>query len=320
MNEQESNSLLVNCQNNLLLLRSVPNGKFQQRSNLSDRKRIKQFSTSSGSRMRRYLRCCRADYSVMLTLTYPFSFPVDGSESKEHLRKFIQELKRANSRDGVVREDRWSLFWFMEFQERGAFHYHIFINRRYDKKFVAELWYRIVGSEDERHLRAGTRIETIRSGRHGTVSYASKYAAKHEQKEIPDFLKNTGRFWGISGDRLAVAAATIVSRETMRARPISTLLNRLKDRLRAGINEDKARIMKKRETGTRIIFMRDQSFIQEINSLCMQIEALNAICSSSKPIYIMPHHEQDYLYAVTGYEEEKVLEMRRRNIGIDDIY
>lgn len=61
------------------------------------------------------------------------------------------------------------------------------------RKWVAETWYRIVGSGDERHLRAGTQVNQIRNY-HGVTVYASKYMSKLVNGDGWD---NPGRFWGI---------------------------------------------------------------------------------------------------------------------------
>jgi hypothetical protein len=152
--------------------------------------------------MRRFLRTCIPEYSVMCTLTYPGEFPRDGRVVKRHLDCFV---KRA-FRYWVEGREPKSCFWFLEFQERGAPHFHLFLNFTIPAVLVSQWWYEIVGSGDERHLLAGTRIEAMRSGRYGTVSYASKYAAKVEQKEVPPNFVNVGRFWGIYGDRRCLAA------------------------------------------------------------------------------------------------------------------
>jgi len=168
-------------------------------------------SARSCARMRRYLRRCESNYSVMLTLTYPFSFPGDGRIAKRHLDSFVKVLFRADTRErkaGLPAREPLSVFWFMEFQARGAPHFHLYLNRRFDKELCARAWYDVVGTEDPRHLAAGTRIELIRSGRWGTVAYAAKYASKLAQKEIPADFTNSGRFWGVYGSR-RVKAATI---------------------------------------------------------------------------------------------------------------
>jgi hypothetical protein len=40
------------------------------------------------------------------------------------------------------------------------------------------------------------------------VSYASKYAGKLEQKQVPEGYTGVGRFWGVSGWRGVVSAGT----------------------------------------------------------------------------------------------------------------
>jgi hypothetical protein len=146
----------------------------------------------------------------MYTLTYPCGFPSNGVEVKKHLKEFLRRLKRTAVTNGFD-QDRYSAFWFLEFQERGAPHFHIFCNYyERNKQWISKQWYEIVGSEDHRHMLAGTRVERIRSGRGGTASYAKKYAQKQEQKIVPNGYDNVGRFWGISGDRSVVSATTFV--------------------------------------------------------------------------------------------------------------
>jgi len=175
---------------------------------------INSFSPGASTRMRRYLRECLPEYKVMVTLTYPGSFPTNGKATKEHLRRFLQEIRREYMRrcdKGDVNGSSHSSFWFLEFQSRGAPHYHIFTTWAPNKEWVAKRWYEIVGSEDERHLRAGTRTEFLRTGRAGTISYAAKYAAKQEQKRVPEFFDNVGRFWGVHGWRAVMSATTFVA-------------------------------------------------------------------------------------------------------------
>jgi len=146
--------------------------------------------------MRRYLRCCDADYHIMGTLTYPAEYPKDGRIVKGHLRAFIERCRRYHEKNG---NNGWSIFWFLEFQERGAPHFHFFTNFEIDKGLLALWWHDIVDSRDSRHLLAGTRIEYLRAGRSGTLGYAAKYAAKSSQKEVPPCFANVGRFWGAVG-------------------------------------------------------------------------------------------------------------------------
>ncbi len=140
--------------------------------------------------------------TTMLTLTYPGEYPTDGLKVKrDHaaMRKWL-------TRRGI------GGLWVLEFQERGAPHFHAFLTGPVDKDEISKQWYRIVGSNDERHLRAGTRIERIRKP-HAVAVYVSKYCAKSQQKEVPVEYQSVGRFWGLFGGLKAkeeiVAVGTI---------------------------------------------------------------------------------------------------------------
>ena len=170
---------------------------------------INKFSERSGSRMRRFLRCSVANYTVFITLTYPSDFPADGPTCKRHLKMFLQRLERWHKNHGGT-DESFSAFWFLEFQQRGAPHFHIFFTRPVPYQIIARDWYEIVGSKDERHLSAGTRIETIRGGRRGICAYAGKYAAKFEQKQVPEGFGCVGRFWGVFGNRKTLAASIFI--------------------------------------------------------------------------------------------------------------
>jgi hypothetical protein len=129
------------------------------------------------------------DLKVMLTLTYPREFPMDGRLVKRHWH---------NMRTWLVRQGIKGA-WFLEFQKRGAPHFHVFLNARVEASQVSQRWYEIVGSEDLNHLLAGTRIEMLRE-QHAASAYAAKYASKVEQKEPPEGFTDVGRFWGTFGD------------------------------------------------------------------------------------------------------------------------
>lgn len=175
-------------------------------STLQERGDVSAFSESSRARMRRFLRETMAQYSVMVTLTYPDDYGTDGSRAKDDLRRFIQELRRNYRKTDV----NWSAFWFLEFQGNGKIHFHILTTHYYDYQWVANAWFKIVGSGSEDHLKAGTRIEKIRASRNGISSYCAKYAAKFEQKNVPENFGWVGRFWGAQGYRDRLSAATFV--------------------------------------------------------------------------------------------------------------
>lgn len=204
----------------------------------SGRTAIREFSVKSAGRIRRYLRTCVCDYTYIGTLTYPQEYPTDGVEFKRHLKNFIQRYKRKV--ESTTREDeQFSFFWFMEFQKRGAVHFHYFTthmpyqyphqipgNDGFDNQdvikqsrlWIANAWYESCGKMDPKHLMAGTQFDRMRTGRGGTIKYATKYALKQKQKVCPENVTNPGRWWGVSGSRATLSASIVVTDRSMRSK------------------------------------------------------------------------------------------------------
>lgn len=202
------------------------------------RERVGEFSASSASRMGRYLRTCVAQYRTLGTLTYTESYGYDGGKAKRDLKVLLQWLKRQSR--GTP---GWSVFWFMEFQRRGAIHFHFFCTDYVHYDALARKWYEICGSDDIRHLNAGTQVKALQSGRAGTVSYAGKYAAKHVQKVVPAEIGWIGRFWGVCGLRETVRASTFVNIECSGLRSVVRRVNQLQDALDTAVFHGKARML-----------------------------------------------------------------------------
>jgi hypothetical protein len=151
------------------------------------RSRIIRFSWRSARRLRHVIRNTEDIWRAFVTLTYSGNFPLNGRETKTHLNAFLQYLRRK----------RVKYVWVLEFQSRGAPHFHIIASGEIPKDEVAERWYRIVGSGDERHLRGGTRVEAIKSKGH-LYGYLYNYIKKLDQKKPPETFEDIGRFWGSS--------------------------------------------------------------------------------------------------------------------------
>lgn len=161
---------------------------------------IRMLSRKSRKRLAFVANNTNVRFVTMVTLTYPKEYPTDGKTVKRHLNAFLTWIRR--------RFDRPSYLWFLEFQKRGAPHVHLLldyplpytVNQRNDIRHdVSRRWYKIVGSGDEKHARAGTRVERIRKP-DGAARYCLKYAYKTEQKWVPPRYQNVGRFWGCSRD------------------------------------------------------------------------------------------------------------------------
>jgi hypothetical protein len=180
---------------------------------------IVKFSNRSRYRLLHMAKNCNADFRSMLTITYPKEFPRDGIQVKRDLDQFKKFLRKTYPNIMGL--------WFLEFQKRGAPHFHFLLDlnlslrgslvrkhrTRLHKSHGSEsyqthpdteeraslAWFRIVGSGDERHLRAGVCWEALES-EEAALRYAAKHAAKPHQKDVPKEFTNVGRFWGKLGD------------------------------------------------------------------------------------------------------------------------
>lgn len=139
---------------------------------------------------------------IFITLTY-IKADIDAKTAKENLFAFIKRLQRRFPHADM------SFVWRMEFQERGAIHFHIIA---FDLPFVpyAEVQ-RIWGEITCQHIPF-TRIEMVFSSKK-VMNYVSKYVAKvNSSSEIggfnlPTYLtayqsmngEQIGRSWGVWG-------------------------------------------------------------------------------------------------------------------------
>jgi hypothetical protein len=146
------------------------------------------FSDQSRRTLNHKIRNLSEGLGVLLTLTYPSEFPMDGRKVKRDWRCMRKWLTR-RGRGGLM---------VVEFQARGAPHLHVYINGRVDKDAVREAWWEIVGSGDADHRKAGTRVEKLRKG-HAMLMYVQKYLTKQKQKEVPAGYESVGRFWSLFG-------------------------------------------------------------------------------------------------------------------------
>ncbi len=181
------------------------------------RGRIREWSGRSRARM--LYRLATIDWDSlggipeMVTLTYPRAFPCDGDTAKGHLQAL---RKRYERQFGKIEGAAWKL----EFQRRGAPHFHLLMYRPVGvgwldwAKWLGQAWYEVVGSGDPRHLAAGVGVDNQTYRRAGKKSNARRiawYFAKHAapglddggskayQNEVPAGFRGPGRFWGVWG-------------------------------------------------------------------------------------------------------------------------
>jgi hypothetical protein len=137
------------------------------------------------------------DSAVFAGITYPEEFPAPEGHGvyKGHMRAFMARSRR--------KYPSVSWFWKLEFQERGAAHFHLIVfglgagdaALSEWEKWSKNAWFEIVGSGDQGefgHKFRGVMSERVRS-RGGVVGYLAAYLEKGDQTRPGDF---TGRYWG----------------------------------------------------------------------------------------------------------------------------
>ncbi len=174
------------------------------------RGRIKEWSAASRSRLKHTLgRLQREELgrAMIVTLTYPKECPApdDHEVYKAHLHRFNMALRR-----------RWPLcsgIWKLEFQARGAAHYHFMLFGLHDEPLEAlrawtrKIWYRIAHNGDKNLGVSCEQVAPVKSTG-GAMGYFAKYLGKGDQTMPGNF---SGRYWGkVNAARLPVALAKAI--------------------------------------------------------------------------------------------------------------
>lgn len=152
------------------------------------------FSRDSQKRLREFFAEIdqkKAGLPNFITVTYPGVYSPDPKRWKRDLHNLLRRIEtHCPSSYGV---------WKLEPQKRGAPHFHIVVWQTpyIEPEWLARVWYEIVGSGDERHLRAGTQIKAAHSWR-GVSSYCAKYITKLVDPPDEDRKAwvHPGRWWG----------------------------------------------------------------------------------------------------------------------------
>jgi len=151
------------------------------------------FSSGSRRRLIRQLARLEIETAKFLCLTYPSSYP-DPQTAKNHLRALFERFRRLAPKSSGI--------WRMEFQERGAPHFHVLMFNLPWLPFaeLRQMWCEIIGHDPDEAIFV--RIERVKSKR-GVMYYASKYMSKPTDGEKSFALFNyvtylhAGRVWGV---------------------------------------------------------------------------------------------------------------------------
>ena len=193
----------MNEKGHLFNLESVNSSAVPPQLQNTVRGEVNTFTRPSRNRLIREISSYGKLCPIFITLTYGSDYP-DAKDSKKHLDRWWKRVTREFP-------EYWAV-WKLEFQERGAPHYHLLVytkegKPRIPKKWISDSWADVVGDESIR--KTGTRVESLRSHR-GGIWYATKYLAKVEEprkassnneaetdSDKGDAQRSSGRFWGV---------------------------------------------------------------------------------------------------------------------------
>lgn len=170
----EGHEITLSAQGRLLKVKICGGGGNQER---AKRSAVTLFSRASRLRLLQKMATIKGNglKSVFITLTYGQAFP-SPREAKRHLDNFMKQLRR--------KHETVSGFWRLEFQRRGAPHFHMVL---FGLPFVAKdelaaRWAKIIGADywdysGDEVRQPFTRIELLSSHKHA-ARYVAKYVAK----------------------------------------------------------------------------------------------------------------------------------------------
>jgi len=181
---------------------------------------ITRLTKRSIQRLNHKIRNSNHTFRAFVTLTYPSLFPTDGAIVKRQLNNFLTQLRK--------RYPNVQYAWVLEFQKRGAPHFHIVLSKEVpsqdvESKYWQKSWVKIVCDDEpcpdssfmdvynwrefqephnknrEKHLKYGCRIDPVLDKNPAKLAnYFAKYLSKGSQKEAPKNFQNIGRWWGSS--------------------------------------------------------------------------------------------------------------------------
>ncbi len=164
------------------------------------------FSRQSRTRLIRFMGSInqtqyKSKQIAFISLTYHEKWPDDPDGWKKHLQAWEKRMDREyGDLPGV---------WKLEFQKRGAPHFHLILFLPLDlvhnpsdvsrlKRFVARTWNEIAGYGSTEHIAYGSDVRFKGSWR-GVMSYTAKYMSKEQLVAVTTEdgrVMRTGRCWG----------------------------------------------------------------------------------------------------------------------------
>lgn len=185
---------------------------------LHERGKITLVSKRSLNKLALLVRGSPVTFLSLMTLTYGQNYPLSGRKAKKDLNHFLVASKRAFG--------KYEHIWVLEFQERGAVHFHIATTldapNVLQREIFARIWADISTPYgwpycqvewDGKRLRPGNVLETNQAvfdvhmheryweavkKKDSLHHYFAKYCTKIRQKRVPIWYADVGRFWAAS--------------------------------------------------------------------------------------------------------------------------
>jgi len=175
-------------------------------------------SKRSLARLALLVRGCSVEFRSLMTLTYGANYPLSGKKAKKDLNHFLISSKRAFG--------PYEHIWVLEFQDRGAVHFHIATTlpepNILQRGIFADIWQGVSTPYswpycqldfDGKKFRQGQTLLTDQAVRDVHLHnfsweavrkkdalhhYFAKYCTKIRQKKVPSWYSDVGRFWAAS--------------------------------------------------------------------------------------------------------------------------
>jgi len=184
----------IEAQGSLLSLRVMG---FKSKPNIQGSKRgiIRVFSAASRRRLMRFMARLKTRKIRATFITLTFSSEVTNEDAKKALKRFTMRVRRAYEAVSGV--------WRMEYQERGAIHFHLLM---FNLPFWKQSDLQGVWEACTKQERSIVNIKLVHGAR-SVMGYISKYIAKKDERSEIASLDDgsyqhegrdrlSGRFWG----------------------------------------------------------------------------------------------------------------------------
>lgn len=149
---------------------------------------------------------------LFVTLTLPDEAPTDGVSTRTYLKRFREKVRRRFPASAFI--------WRREVKARksgirvgaSVAHFHLLwwgVDEKIDtvRDWVSLAWYQAVGSGEEKHLRAGTKVEVARAARDVRAYMMKQYTAKPDDGLV---VEGGGRWWGAHNEDALPWAEAVV--------------------------------------------------------------------------------------------------------------